>query len=151
MHKIIRRHTSLLTNHVSFAVLILIVVFGVRYYFNFDYGGYFWPWVLLISLGAAFLIAGTKFSVWYRDYLIISDKRIIHHHQKGIFNKIVIESLYSDIIEVSYNQKGFSSSIYGYGNIKIKINGGVIKFDNVKNPQEIVELINNQREKYFNG
>ena len=150
MHKIIRRHTSLLSSSIFYAVLVLIAVFGIRYYLDFDYGGY-WLWVSLGSILVALLIIAAKLSVWYRDYIIISDKRIIYHNQKGIFNKVVIESLYSDIIEVSYNQKGFSSSIYRYGNIKIKTTGGVIKFNNVKNPREVVELINNKREKYLNG
>ena len=141
----------MLTSAISYAVSVLIVVFGVRYYFDFNYWGYYWPWVSLISVGVALLIVAAKFSVWYRDYLIITDKRIIYHQQKGVFNKVVVESLYSDITEVSYNQKGFFSSIYGYGNIKIKTKAGAINFRDIRKPQEIVELINNQREKYFNG
>ena len=150
MHKIIRRHTSLLSSSIFYAALFLIAVFGIRYYLDFDYGGY-WLWVSLGSILLTSVVVAVKFSVWYRDYIIISDKRIIHHSQKGVFSKVVIESLYPDIVEVSYNQKGFSSSVYGYGNIKIKTTGGVIKFNNVKKPREVVELINNKREKYLNG
>ena len=149
MHKIIRRHTSLLSSSIFYAALILIAVFGIRYYLDFDYEGY-WLWVSLGSILVALLVVAVRFSVWYRDYIIISDKRIIYHNQKSVFSKVVIESLYSDIIEVSYNQRGFSSSIYRYGNIRIKTTGGVIKFNNVKKPQEVVELINNKREKYLN-
>lgn len=149
MHKIVRRHTSLLTSSIFYAALILVVVFGIRYYLNYDYAGY-WLWTALGSVVVAFLVVAAKFSVWYRNYIIISNKRIVYHHQKGIFNKVVIEILYPDIVEVSYNQKGFSSSIYGYGNIRIKTSGGLIRFNNVKNPQKVVEDINNQREKYLN-
>lgn len=151
MHKVIRRHTSLLTSSFLYAALILFLIFGIRYYLNFDYWGYFWPWVSLISIAVAVLFVLAKFSVWSRDHLIISDKRVVYNHQKGIFNKVVIEALYSDIVEVSYGQKGFAANLYGYGNVKIKTTGGVINFRDVPKPQEVVEYINNQREKYLNG
>ena len=149
MHKIVRRHTSTITPAISWAVLLLLVVFGLRYYFNYDFNGYFWPWASLISVGIAVGIILLKFSVWRRDYLVISDKRIIYHHQKTLFSKVVIEILYSDIVEVSYSQKGLSSSLSGYGDLKIKTASGSLNFRKVAKPQEIVEIINNQRESYL--
>ena len=147
MHNIVRRHFSIFTTSINWAVLVLIIVFGVRYYFDYDFNGYFFPWVSLISIGLTTLIILLKFYVWRRDYLVITDRRIIYHRQKSLFSKVVIEILYTDIIEVSYSQKGLSSSLANYGDLKIKTMSGSINFRKASKPQELVELINNQREK----
>lgn len=147
MHNIVRRHLSIFITSINWAIFVLIIVFGLRYYFNYDFNGYFWPWVSLISTGAATIIILLKFYVWRRDYLVIADRRIIYHRQKSLFSKVVVEILYTDIVEVSYSQKGLSSSLSNYGDLKIKTMSGSLHFRKVGKPQEIVELINNQREK----
>jgi hypothetical protein len=81
------------------------------------------------------------------DALIITDQRVVENEQRGFFSKTVTELLYRDILEISYSKEGMSSSLYNYGDIKIRTaSENELVFEKIPNPAEVVEVINRIRQ-----
>lgn len=82
---------------------------------------------------------------------IITNTRIIDIHRNGLFDKQVVELQLGHIQDIRYTTKGIVQSLLGYGTIIIQaIEGrGRIEMMNVKNPQEIQELLLRVQKQYI--
>ena len=81
---------------------------------------------------------------WSRTVLVVTDMRVIDVDQKGFFDKVVTETSFKQIDEVSYRVKGLMPTIFSYGIITIKLSGSAadIEFVNIKKPARVHNLIN---------
>lgn len=82
--------------------------------------------------------------------LVITDKRVIDIDQRGFFDRVVTETAYPQIDEVSYRVKGFFPTIFRYGSIRLSLNGSAanIQFDRLFRPARAHNLINDLRQEY---
>lgn len=144
--KIVRQHVMFLMSMFFSWPFILIGFLVVRYALGFNFFGY-WSWVLVFAVLLVLLIILYKYYIWRNNALIITNQRIVENEQHRFFSKTVIELLYRDILEVSYDKKGVSASIYDYGDLKIRTAAeNVIILEKIAKPDEIVELINQIRQ-----
>lgn len=144
--KIARQHAMFLMPVFFSWPLVIIGLLAARYALNFNFFGY-WAWTVAIAVLSVFLIILYKYYIWRSNALIITSQRIVENEQHGFFSKTVTELLYRDILEVSYDKKGISASMYDYGDLKIMTAAeNKIVLEKIAKPDETVELINKIRQ-----
>ncbi|MFH1405076.1 MAG: PH domain-containing protein [Patescibacteria group bacterium] len=109
-------------------------VFGIAFFFT-----------LVLS---ASIYAIKEFFKWHNTTLIITDKRIFDVEQRRVFDRVVSEISIVRIDDVTHRTKGFFPTVFGFGSIKICVNGTCadVIFRKVKRPVKICNLINDLRE-----
>lgn len=144
--KIVRKHVMFLLPVFFTWPLIIIVLVLVRHLAHFDFFGY-WPLVFAFAVLLVLLIVMYRFFIWRMDAMIITDQRVVENEQRGFFSKTVTELLYRDILEISYTKEGMTSSLYNFGDIKIRTAAeNEIVFEKIPGPAEVVEIINRIRQ-----
>lgn len=144
--KTVRKHSMFLMPVFFSWPFIVVGLLVARYGLHFGFFGY-WKFILVVAILIVALIVLYRYYIWKMDALIITDQRVIENEQHGFFSKTVTELLYQDILEISYSKSGLNSSIYNFGDIKIRTAAqNEIVFDKVANPSEVVEIINSVRQ-----
>jgi len=144
--KIVRKHVMFLLPVFFTWPLLVVALVLVRYLAHFDFFGY-WPLVLAFTVLLVLLIVLYRFFIWRMDALIITDQRVVENEQRGFFSKTVTELLYRDILEISYVKEGVTSSLYNFGDIKIRTaSENELVFEKIPAPAEVVEVINRIRQ-----
>ncbi len=105
--------------------------------------------VIVFSLWLAsgvFLLARTYF-LWSQTILVVTDKRVVDHDQKGFFHRVVTEVRYDQIDEVGYSIKGVLPTLFGYGTLHIELSGSSvdIEIEKIHRPARITDAINDLR------
>jgi hypothetical protein len=114
-----------------------------------------WGWVTVLSLPevmAAILFGiGLLWGIWIyldwrNDYYILTNDRIVWLEQViGLYENRQESPLYA-VLSTDL-QTTFWGRILGYGDIKVKTFTGLITLDSVANPQHIIDMINEHRER----
>lgn len=101
--------------------------------------------VLLVSTGI--ILFWRAYHSWALTVLVVTDRRVIDVEQKGFFDRVVTEAVFSQIDEVSYRMKGLFSTIFRYGTIFLELHGAAanVKFERVTLPYHVHDLINDLR------
>jgi len=97
-------------------------------------------WLLVVS---ALLLIARFWVVVYFNSLVITDRRIIEIHQKGLLEQRVSEIHYDKIQNISYAKKGLFQMLLGYGSVYVHSSSQAkpIEIKHVHNPRAIRELI----------
>ena len=131
-----------------FLPLIFLIILGFIFFkikFSFNFWGYWAAAIGAISI-ILFITFLVKWTVWKNNEIVVTNQRVIYNNQKGLFSKVVTEIFLSDIHEVSYELDGIGETFSNYGTVRIKTGGSVdLMIKKVKNPQKVVETINNAR------
>ncbi len=61
--------------------------------------------------------------IWRLNTYVITNQRIIHYAQKGLFDQTVTETPHERVLNVSYKTEGFVSRVLGYGDIVVQVVG----------------------------
>ncbi|MDD5041683.1 MAG: PH domain-containing protein [Candidatus Peribacteraceae bacterium] len=133
----------------------------------------FWPtiafvtsWVFLAI--APFLIifyvvalASMMAAVWwirnffdyFLDVWLVTDQSLIDVKWHGWFHRSSTKILFSDIQGVSYEIKGISGTLLGFGTISVEkvSTGGTVSLDNVSRPRDVSAAILENMEQYLHG
>lgn len=83
------------------------------------------------------LLFSYQFIMWYYTVYIVTDQRIRQITQRGFFGKDVVELRLSKIQNISYNIRGFSGEIFGFGTIVIQTFVGDLVIHKVNHPDTI--------------
>lgn len=96
---------------------------------------------LILSLGL--WIGARLLIIWYYNAFVITNQRIIDFDQKGLFDKIVSESTYDKIQDISFKKKGLIATLFNYGTIIIQTAGqnGNLEIQNVYKPEKVQAMI----------
>ena len=144
--KIARRHVIFLMPAFFSWPFVVVGFLAARYAFDFNFFGY-WSWALVFAVLLVVLAVLYKYYIWRNNALIITNQRVVENEQFGFFSKAVTELLYRDILEVSYDKKGVSASMYDYGDLKIRTAAeNEIVLEKIADPDGTVELINQIRQ-----
>jgi hypothetical protein len=126
--------------------ILLFLWFLVPFFFLFPLFRLGWIGVVIfLALLASALVVGWRSVLrWTRTMLVVTDKRVIDIEQRGLFDRIVTEAPYSHVDEVSYRVKGMIPTMFGYGDINIKLSGSAadIAFRRVHRPSKLQDLVN---------
>ena len=100
--------------------------------------------VLLFSYYLCMLVFG--FTAWTDNYLdvwTVTTHRVIDREQLGLFHRVISELELNQIQDITYEQKGFWSTIFNYGHVYIQTAGEKERFvfDDVPRPQQVARII----------
>lgn len=100
----------------------------------------------LLVLSGMFLFWHT-FRLWSYTLFVVTDKRLIDIDQRSLFDRVVTESHFVDIDEVTYRTHGVFATIFQYGTITVKMHGDAadIWFEHVRKPARVQNLLNDLR------
>ncbi len=143
--KTVRQHILVLMPRVLLWVLILIVLLTWRYAGHFLFYGQ-WGWVIGVALVLAAIAVGWKWFQRDHSMLVVTNQRVVAHIRQGLFSTTVLDMLYGDIGEISYEKKGLGAAIADYGTIKLRTDGATVHiFDHMGDPEAVVAIINKIR------
>lgn len=102
--------------------------------------------LLIIALGAIaiILLHGVKvFIIWWLNQYVITNQRILHYWQKGLFDQTVTETPHERVLNVSYKTEGMISTVIGYGDVVVQVVGLMepIILKNIDQPMEIKDYL----------
>lgn len=143
--RIVRRHWW--QGGKAFVAPILLVALFVILLYRLHLNFFGWSWqVLAVAVAAAGIISAAGMYRWRRNALIVTNQRLVRHEQRGVFDRVVTELLYSDISDITYKKQGVAASLANHGTILIRTIGDRrLLMDRVSRPELVVELINSLR------
>jgi hypothetical protein len=130
--------------------LMLLILFGyllpIFLYVLFPEFTLFFVLWLSISLVKVFYIL----SIWYHDAILITSVSLVDVTWSGFFKRASSRLEYPMIEGVSYEINGFTRTIFNYGNVSVKSNGGgtPIVLKDAMNPPRIEREIMSHQEKF---
>ncbi len=142
---IINHHGIVIFSHLLFTFLLAVVDFFLLYYLFMQ--GFWGVGVFFLVLFFSAFYFWRVIFLWKRNYVLITNKRIIDFEQVGFWEKYQNEFLLDDLVSVEVEKTGLLSKILRYGNLKFKFIDEDIPFEiyKVVNPdfwqEKIIELI----------
>jgi len=103
--------------------------------------------IFCVLVFSGLFLCWRAFRKWSHTLFVITDHRIIDIDQRGIFDRVVTESSFDHIDEVSYRMHGVWSMIFRYGTVYVKRSGSAadLKFEYIRHPARVQDLINDLR------
>lgn len=98
---------------------------------------------LFIWITLVLLHAGRILLIWWLNTYIVTNKRLLHYAQKGLFDQTVTETPHERILNVSYKTEGIISTFFGYGNVIVQVVGLMepIILENIDTPMQIKDYL----------
>lgn len=106
---------------------------GIVIFFVLVFSGIFYFW--------------RAFRRWSHTLFVITDHRVVDIDQCGVFDRVVTESNFDQMDEVRYRMHGVLSAVFRYGTVFMKMRGEAadLKFEHVRNPARVQDLLNDLR------
>lgn len=95
---------------------------------------------LKIALGMPLLVLLVwvwRWIGWYYTMYIVTDRRILEIHQKGLFDRNVNEWQLDGISNVNYHIGGFQAVLFGFGDITARTYIGDLEMKLIHKPAEV--------------
>lgn len=141
---------SMIPRAPKFSLYVLWLVVPFFFLFALFREGIVGVVIFFLVLVTALVFSWRAFFRWSNTVLVVTDMRIVDIDQKGFFDRTVTETSYKQIDEVNYRMKGFFSTIFRYGTIRLHLRGSAadIEFQSIVRPARIHDLINDLREEH---
>jgi hypothetical protein len=106
-----------------------------------------------LSWGLGLFLGLRGWVVWHDSLCAVTQRRLILVRRRGFFERQVTDLPYSRIYEVSHRVKGIFATVFRYGTLLIESAGSQepLTVDRVRRPQEIQDLVAEQREQADRG
>jgi hypothetical protein len=137
---IIRKHWITLAGPVITTLIVVGLLIGfVDYFFAAVWSLIVW----LVLLGIILLYLAHRWVIHFFDSFIITDLRIIDIDQKGLFKRIVSETTFDKVQDVTYAIIGIVATSLDYGSVNVQTAAaeGKIELDHVPHPRKAQEII----------
>jgi len=131
-----------------FSLLLLWFVIPFFFLFPLFHDGWVGILIFLALVISAAFVGLRSYVVWSNTVLILTDRRAIDVERRGFFDRIVSETSYTDIDDVTYHVKGIGPTLFRYGDLRVCVAGSAadIEFRRVPRPSRIHNLINDLRD-----
>lgn len=95
-------------------------------------------WIVLVLIHAIRL-----FIIWRLNTYVVTNQRLLHYAQKGLFDQTVTETPHERILNVSYKSEGVISTVVGFGDVIVQVVGLMepIILKNISTPMEIKDYL----------
>lgn len=95
-------------------------------------------WIILVLCHAARILI-----IWRMNTYVVTNQRLLHYAQKGLFDQTVTETPHERILNVSYKTEGVTSRFLGYGDVVVQVVGLMepIILKNIDTPMEIKDYL----------
>lgn len=140
-----RRHARSVLWPLLLAALLIIVPFF--FLFTLVRAGTFGMalFSLLLAIGVAFAIR--VFLIWDSYVLLLTNQRIVHVEQRGVWRRLVREMPLFSIQQAHVEKRGLFDALLKTGSLHLRSNGhGVIHFPRLHRPDAFIRLIDSVRD-----
>lgn len=81
--------------------------------------------------------------IWIYNVFLITNQRLILYRQPDLFDRLVSETDYDKIQDVSWRIKGFWQAVFRYGSVRIQLIGSesAIIVSKIPKPQQIQQIL----------
>ena len=136
------RRTPLVVVAPTFLVAVLIIAPFFFLYPLLKYGS-FGVALIIFSVGIGVFLGLRTMWVHQLNAFILTATRIVDVDQRGFFHRVVSETTFDKIQDVSYIIKGVAATIFRYGSVVIQTAGTAanLELNGVRNPQRVQDLI----------
>lgn len=128
--------------------IFLLIYFPWYFLLKYDLAGTYVR-LLLFWTVLVFIYAINKYILWLINCYIITNQRLVIVNYKSLFNKTVLETRISGILNVSFSSKGITSAMFSFGDVKVQAEGLTepMILKNVSKPSQVKDFILNLRAK----
>ncbi len=139
-------HHYFLTLFPNLLVCFLILIFDFFLMFYLFSLGLLGMIVFFTTMVIITFYVGRLLFLWNHNFVVITNQRIIDYERSGFFQKLTTEIGYNKIKSVSIGINRLSQKIFRFGDLNLGIVNQPMDFTlyNLKNPTEILSLINTQ-------
>lgn len=149
----LRRHfiTNIPWLFATFVLLLLpiltIALFRLSNFSLFTLPPHFLPILLSFYYLVVFNFAFVNFIVWFYHVGIVTQKRLLDLDVYNILNHQLAETNLTEIVDVSYSQRGFFQSFFDYGDIPIQTEAykANFEFELAPKPAVVSDIITDLR------
>ncbi|OGE84363.1 MAG: hypothetical protein A2846_01920 [Candidatus Doudnabacteria bacterium RIFCSPHIGHO2_01_FULL_49_9] len=150
IHKITRQHWMMLSKQIAVWLIFVVALLAYDIFAVREFAMLRNPEVekfaaVIKGFYLMFLIAGlfTIWIVYYLNYQIITNNRIVDVDQKGLLFHATTEIHLAQIEDVTAEIKGLFGNLFNYGTVFVQTAGAktMFEFDNVPDPKYIAKLI----------
>lgn len=128
---------------------LLFLWFVIPFFFLFPLFRQGWVGVALFFAlaGSAAFVGLRSYLRWANTMLILTDRRIIDVERSGLFDRVVSETAYAHVDDVTYRVKGIAPTLFRYGDVRVHVagTGADIEVRRVARPSRVHDLINDLR------
>ena len=143
--QIIRRHWITLVGPIISAMLVLAVLIAIGAYLQINFAG----WIGLVYgvvIGITVLYLWYMYFLWRRNYLVVTNLRVVYNQRLGLFDHEVTQLLYNNITDISFTQAGVIAVAYDFGNLEIRVpTRDQIVIEDIPHPAAVIEMLNQMR------
>jgi hypothetical protein len=143
---VFRAHSvALIVRLLGFALLIVLPCFFIFPLFHAGPVGMA-VFALPVLIGA--LGAWRSVRLWDATALILTDRRLMHVWQRGLWDRHVSEVAFSHVGDVQWQKRGFWHSVWGIGSLSIRTNAGSIpsiSMTDLRAPERLAQSIQELR------
>lgn len=99
--------------------------------------------VVITSVLVGMLLGVRTLWVHQLNAFILTATRIVDVDQRGFFHRVVSETTFDKVQDVSYVIKGVAATVFRYGSVVVQTAGTAanLELNGVRNPQRVQELI----------
>lgn len=143
---VFRAHSiALLVRLLGFAVLIILPCFFIFPLFRMGAIGIL-LFLLPVLIGA--IGAWRAVRLWDATALVLTDRRLVHALQRGIWDRHVSEVAFSHVGDVQWEKRGLWQSVWRMGTLRIRTNGGSVPsivMNHLRAPDRLAQSIQELR------
>jgi len=141
-------HEDVIPHLPKFALLFLWFVVPFFFLFPLFREGWVGVFIFLALVGSAAVAGLRAYVKWSNTALVITDRRVIDVERRAFFDRVISETPYAHIDDVTYRVKGIIPTLFRYGDLRIHVAGAAadIEFCRVARPSRVHDLLNDLRD-----
>lgn len=141
-------HEDLIPRLPRFALLFLWFVIPFFFLFPLFREGWIGVLIFFALVVSALVAAARAYVRWANTVLVLTDRRVIDIERRAFFDRVISETPYAHIDDVTYRVKGIVPTMFRYGDLRVHVAGSAadIEFCRVARPSRVHDLLNDLRE-----
>lgn len=149
---LVRAHpVALLLRLLGFALLIVLPCFFIFPLFHLGLPGIA---VFLVPVLIGAFCAWRAVRLWDATALILTDRRLVHVAQRGMWDRNVSEAAFAHVGDVQWDKKGVWRALFKVGTLRVRTSGGAVPsivMADLRNPDRLAQSIQELRGQASSG
>ena len=101
-------------------IIFILIYFPWFFLLKFDVAATYFKYLLVWTV-LVFIYGIYEYILWLVNVSVITNRRVVSIHYKSLFKKIVSETPFDHIANIGFKTTGIFSSLFGYGDVEVKI------------------------------
>jgi len=146
-------HEDVVPHLPRFGLLLLWFVIPFFFLFPLFREGWIGVAIFFALAGSAAVMFLRAYVKWANTVLVITDRRVIDVERRAFFDRLISETPFAHIDDVTYRVKGVVPTLFRYGDLRVHVSGAAadIEFRRVARPSRVHDLLNDLRDNAASG